>query len=100
MALLFLALLFLFTAICHFTDRKYGRNNDMEDTVRKRYRKWIGVGYLGLVLVSVGVFVAEFIYKMRLDSGKGLLCLCLAYMIPILYMLWINKRFHQGFWKK
>lgn len=94
MGTLFLAVLFLFTAVCHFTDSKYGRRDDMEDKVRKRYRKWIGIGYIGLTLVSVGVFITEFIYRVRLSTVKGILCLCVLYAIPVIYILWVNKRFH------
>jgi len=70
-------------------DAKFGRRNDMEEHKRKKYRKYISVAYLSLALITFCIFIAERIYRINL----GLFKCAIIYMIPILYILYINKRF-------
>lgn len=85
-----LTILFIVYAVCHFFDTKLGRPCNMEDKIRKKYRKFVSIAYLLLALITFGIFMAELIYHIKFGFLK-----CMAvYMIPILYMVYINKRFH------
>lgn len=92
-----LVLLWLVNAILNLTDCKFNMNSAieaMEDGMRKQYRRRIGLGYIGLMLVAIGIFVAEFVYGVRLGLGLALVYYGIPYMIPAFYIFWVNEDFH------
>ena len=90
------ALMFLFYAFCAFTNSKFGRREDLEESLQKKWRIWQGFGFVGLALVSIGVFIVEFIYRIRLELGEALIWFGIPYAIPLLYIFWVN--YHLKVW--
>ena len=86
-----LTIYFVICAICNFVDTKFGRQSNMKDKIRRKYRKHIGVAYLLLALITFNFFVAERIYHIKLE----LFPCAIIYVIPIGYIIYINKRFKR-----
>lgn len=86
------AVFFLVNAIFNFGDCKFDRNKGMKEEVRKKYRRHVGFAFLGLMLIAIGTFIAEFVYRIRMDSRQMVL-LFVIYMIPVLYIVLVKKHF-------
>lgn len=102
MGSLIFALLFLANAVLNFTDseRFRGRDLDLEEEPRKQYRMRVGIAYICLAVVAFCIFIAEFIYRIRLNTSEALICFGIPYLIPVLYILYVNKRFSRWPWKR
>ena len=102
MGSLIFALLFLVNAVLNFTDseRFGGRDLDLEEELRKQYRMRVGIAYMCIAVVAFCIFIAEFIYRIRLNTSEALICFGIPYLIPVLYLLFVNKRFSRWPWKK
>lgn len=84
-----LSIFFLVMAICHFLDAKLGRRDDLEDNIRKKYRRYISISYFYLAIATFGIFVVNRLYHFNISYIK----MVIIYAIPILYTVPINKRF-------
>ena len=102
MGSLIFAVLFLINAVLNFTDSGHlgGRDIDLEEEPRKQYRMRVGIAYASIAAVAFCIFIAEFVYRIRLNTSEALICFGIPYMIPLLYILYVNKRFSRWPWKK
>ena len=102
MGSLIFAIFFMINAVLNYTDSKYfgGREMDLGEDLRKPYRMRVGIAYACIAIVAFCIFIAEFFYRIRLNTSEAMICFGIPYMIPVLYLLYVNKRFSRWPWKK
>ncbi len=84
-----LSVYFLIMALCNFFDAKFGRRENMEDSVRKKYRRWASLAYLYLSFATAGIFIADTFWRIDVGFVK----IIAIYAVPLLYLVFINKKF-------
>lgn len=73
----------------------------LSDHIRRQYRRRRGIAYLVICAISLCIFAAETIYKIRLDLRSALICFGIPYALPILYIIWLKKKYNvPGIWTK
>ena len=102
MGSLIFALFFLVNAVLNFMDseRFGGRDIDLEEEPRKQYRMRVGIAYACIAIVAFCIFMAEFFCGIRFNTSEAFICFGIPYMIPLLYILYVNKRFSRWPWKR
>ena len=73
----------------------------LSDHIRRQYRIRRGIAYLVICAISLCIFAAEIIYKIRLDLRSALICFGIPYALPLLYIIWLKKKYNvPGIWTK
>lgn len=96
---------FLVWGICDLMDAKpLSKNSDvsfLSDHIRRQYRIRRGIAFLIISAISLCIFAAETIYKIRLDFRSALIYYGIPYALPLLYIIWLKKKYNvPGIWTK
>ena len=96
---------FLVLGICDLMDaRPLWENSDvsfLSDHIRRQYRRRRGIAYLVICAISLCIFAAETVYKIRFDLRSVLLYCGIPYALPLLYIIWLKKKYNvPGIWTK